>query len=144
MLDSRSVSVHVVLALAVILAAVPVSAASAAAKQPSLRVHPRSAMVNTDVMVKGSGFAANADVTLAECGATFWIAPAEPCNTENEMTVQTNAKGRFSTSFEVQLCPEPGAPASDPTKRVCYIGVPAFGEDTGMLEPAAKVKVTYP
>ena len=100
-------------------------------------------MINTDTTIAGSGFAPHTMVTLTECGATLWLAPNEPCNTENATTVETNAKGRFKTPFEAKLCPE-GKRAHQPTTVICYIGVKHYVEDVGKLEPAAKVKVTYP
>jgi len=130
-------------ALAAIIAVAPVTVAHAALGTEKVKAHPADVMVNTDTTITGSGFPAHTMVSLKECGVTFWLAPNDPCNTENAKTVETNAKGRFTTPFEVQICPE-GSPARQPNTRVCYIGVLRFGEDTGMLEPAAKVKVGYP
>ncbi len=143
MLELRRTRCRAAGALAAIIAAAPVAAAHAAPGAEKVRAHPADVMVNTDTTITGSGFPAHAKVSLAECGLIFWLAPNYPCNTENAKTLETNAKGRFSTPFEAQLCPE-GSPARQPTTRICYIGVLRFGEDTGMLEPAAKVKVSYP
>ncbi len=93
--------------------------------------------------MKGVGFAHRAAVTLRECGRTFWIVPEEPCNTGNEITVHTNARGSFTTSMKAEVCPE-GEPGLAITERTCYIGVPKFGEDTGELSPSVKLIVTYP
>ncbi len=128
-------------ALAASLAIAPVTVAQANSEK--IMAKPKSVMVNTDTTVKGKGFPADTMIRLEECGATFWLAPKDPCDTENAQTVETNAKGKFTSSFEVQLCPE-GAPGKKPTSQICFIGVPRFGEDTGTLEPAAKVTVTFP
>jgi len=127
------------------------AAALAAGTQPSqakgrhakLKLKPDNAMVNTQVKVKGSGFARRASVTLRECSATFWIVPQDPCDTGNEVTVRTNAHGSFVTSMKAEVCPE-GEPGEQITERRCYIGVPSFGEDTVELSPSAKLTVTYP
>ena len=78
-----------------------------------LKVKPNNVMVNTSVQVKGTGFAHKASVTLRECGRTFWIVPEEPCNTGNEVTVQTNARGSFTTSMKAEVCPEGDAGQRD-------------------------------
>jgi hypothetical protein len=129
--------------LTAIIALVPVAVAQAAPGAEKLMAHPRSVMINTDTTILGRGFPANSTVTLTECGATFWIVPNEVCNTENVTTVETNKKGGFKTPFEMKLCPE-GKHARQPTTVICYVGVQSFVEDTGMLKPAVKVKVTYP
>jgi hypothetical protein len=108
-----------------------------------LKVKPDNVMVNTTVTVKGKGLPPKSSVTLRECGRTFWIVPEEPCNTGNEVSVKTSARGSFVTSFKVEVCPE-GMPGKVITERTCYIGVPKFGEDTVALSPSAKVIVTYP
>ena len=69
--------------------------------------------------------------------------PEEACNTSNAITVETNRYGRFKATFHVELCPE-GSAGRGPTKRICYIGRVQFGEDTGELQPAARIFVTYP
>ncbi len=143
MLELKKFRFRTVGAIATIIAVAPVAVAHAASGTEKLKAHPKSVMINTDTTIAGHGFAPNTMVTLTECGATFWLAPNDPCNTENAKTVETNAKGRFKTPFEAQLCPE-GKHAHQPTTVICYIGVKSFIEDTGMLEPAAKVKVTYP
>ena len=143
MLEHRRTVHRATAALATLLAVTAVSSADAAAAQ-KLKAHPKKVMVDTDTTLKGSGFQANTTVTLEECSATFWIFPSFPCNTANEQTVKTDAKGRFTASFKVELCPEEAPPAGGATKRTCYIGVPKAVEDTGMLEPAARVIVSYP
>jgi len=127
------------------------AAAVAAGPQPAqakrhagrLKLKPGDVMVNTPVRVKGTGFARRAPITLLECSRTFWIVPEEPCNTGNEVTVQTNAHGGFVTSIKAEVCPE-GEAGKEITERKCYIGVPKFGEDTVELLPSAKPIVTYP
>ncbi len=120
-----------------------VPTASAQSGSERIVANPSSVMVNTHTTLRGTGFPAHTMVALKECGTTFWLAPKDPCNANNGKTVETNGLGRFRTSFKVELCPE-GEPGEFPTSRICYIGVPRFGEDTGALEPAAKVTVTYP
>jgi hypothetical protein len=143
MLELKKMRFRTAGALATIIAIAPVAVAHAAPGAEKLMAHPKSVMINTDTTIAGSGFPAHTMVSLTECGATSWLAPNEPCNTENATTVETNAKGRFKTPFEMQFCPE-GKHAHQPTTVICYVGVRYYIEDVGKLEPAAKVKVTYP
>ncbi len=143
MLERRKTLAYAAGALAASLAIAPLAVAQASSGSEKITANPKSVMINTDTTLKGKGFPAHTMIQLEECGATFWLAPKDPCDTENTQTVETNAKGRFTTSFKMQLCPE-GAPGKKPTSEICYVGVPSFGEDTGMLEPAAKVTVTFP
>jgi hypothetical protein len=131
--------------LAAAIAAAPgaIAQGPSAAAGPHIRARPSSAMIDTHVALNGSGFPANSVVALRECGRTFWLAPTEPCDTANAKLVRTGRLGRFKTSFLVELCPE-GEPGEIVTERTCFIGEPVFGEDTGMLEGAAKITVTYP
>lgn len=112
-------------------------------KPPVIKAHPESVMVDHQTRLKGKNFPSNFVIHLRECGRTFWLEPEEPCSTGNEATVTTDAKGRFSVPFHVELCPE-GEPGEIVTERTCYIGEPQFGEDTGMLGPVVRIKVTYP
>jgi hypothetical protein len=120
-----------------------VATTSAAWGRARIVANPSSVMVNTNTTLRGTGFSAHTEVALEECGTTSWLAPRDPCNSDNGKTVETNGLGRFRTSFKVELCPE-GEPGEFPTSRICYIGVPRFGIDTVALEPAAKLTVTYP
>jgi hypothetical protein len=124
------------------IAAIALIPATAAAGGATLKAYPTNVMVNTDTTLSGGGFPAHTTLKLRECGARFWLAPKDSCDTENARTVETNSRGRFKLSFKVQLCPE--GEVSGPTQRTCYIGVLKFGEDTGSLEPAARVLVSYP
>jgi hypothetical protein len=142
MLDLKRIRFRTAGALVAIAAVVPVAAAHAASGG-KLMAHPNSVMVNTDTTILGHGFPAHTMVSLTECGVAFWLAPNDPCNTENVTTVETTAKGNFKTPFQMQLCPE-GKHAKQPTTVICYVGVRGFIEDTEMLEPHVKVKVTYP
>jgi hypothetical protein len=121
----------------------PLASAQASATGPTIKARPHKVMVSATTTLKGKGFPANSTIQLRECGKTFWLAPAEPCLTENATTVSTDAKGRFQTSFTVGLCPE-GEPTKKPTQRVCYVGELITGEDTGSLLGAARLIVTYP
>jgi hypothetical protein len=82
-------------------------------------------------------------VHLTECGKANWIAPQNPCTTNNSVTVTTNSLGGFRTKFKAELCPE-GARVG-PTALRCYIGVvKPSGIDTVNLKPSVKIIVTYP
>ena len=122
---------------------VPLAPAQAMPTSPKIKARPHSVMVDTSTSLKGKGFPANKTIQLLECGSTFWLAPADPCLSENAVTVTTDAKGRFQTTFNVGLCPE-GEPTKKPTQRICYVGELVTGEDTGSLVGAARLIVTYP
>ena len=107
-----------------------------------ITARPHNAMVDTTASLKGKGFPANTMLHLRECGTTFWLAPVNPC-LEGDVSVMTDRKGKFQTSFQVGLCPE-GASTRKPTQRVCYVGEILTGEDTGSLVGAARLVVTYP
>lgn len=143
MFDLKKIRFQATAAILAIIVAAPVAVAQAASGMEKLKAHPASVMVNSDTTIAGNGFTPHTMVSLTECGVTLWLAPNDPCNTENVTTVETNAKGSFKTPFDVQLCPE-GKHAHRPTTVICYVGVRHFVEDVEMLEPAAKVKVTYP
>jgi hypothetical protein len=116
---------------------------SSRAQAPKITAHPKSVMIRSSTTLTGRGFPANASIELRECGTAFWLAPAEPCSTGNAITVQADAKGRFTTSFDVELCPD-GHAGKHPTERICFIGEPQSEEDTTTLVGAAKVRVSYP
>lgn len=123
------------------LAALPLSLSTAAsAASPHIRAVPNHVMVNTDTHLIGTHFGAHQTLTLAECSETHWIAPQDPCDS-NTVTVTTDAKGRFATTFLVKTCP--GVVAG--TSEKCYVGVPTpTGVDTIELLAAAKITVTGP
>jgi hypothetical protein len=133
-------------ALTAACASVPAGAVArrpAPVKTPTITAKPRSAMVNTNITLRGRGFPKHTTVLLRECGRRSWLDPHVPCSEENEVSVTVGAMGRFTTSFKVNVCPE-GEPLEVITQRICYIGVPRLGEDSGTLEPAVEVKVSYP
>jgi hypothetical protein len=102
-------------------------------------------MVTKTTTLTGSGFPANSQIRLQECGVPAWIVPQEPCDMANEITVTTGPKGRFTTPFEVQLCPRELPPKPPVTREKCFIGErQSTGEDTEGLLGAAKVIVSYP
>jgi hypothetical protein len=142
MLGSKEVLLSAALTGSVLAVALSGSA-QASARSPKIKARPHSVMVNTTTNLKGAGFPANTTIQLRECGRTFWMAPAYPCLEDNGVSVLTDAKGRFQTAFNVELCPE-GEPRHKPTQRVCYIGELVSGEDTGSLLGAARIIVTYP
>ncbi len=141
MFDSRKLVVCTALAASAV-AIAPALPAQAQAAQPKITARPRTLMVNATTMLRGSGFPANTVIELRECGRTFWLAPNDPCISD-EQTVTTDRRGRLSTTYQVGLCPE-GAAGNMPTERTCYIGELVTGEDTGSLVGAAKITVTYP
>jgi len=125
-----------------VLAAGAFSQASGAAG-PVIVPRPAGVMVDSPTTLTGTGFAPSSTLALRECGKRFWLDPSQPCNTANALKVTTNRSGGFKTTFHVELCPE-GQPGKAPNQRVCFIGALRNGEDTGALEPAARVIVTYP
>jgi hypothetical protein len=110
---------------------------------PSITANPNNLMVNTNTMLTGRHFAPRVTLKLAECGRTSWIVPQHPCDTNNTVTVTTNATGGFMTPFKAELCP--GGKRVGPTAERCYIGVPKpSGVDTEALLAAVPITVTYP
>lgn len=129
--------------------AVAAALASAAAAQTSTPPHivanPNNIMVNGITTLTGTGFPPNASIPLQECGQTTWIAPQDPCDSTNAITVTTSPEGTFTTPFKVQLCPRSVPPTPPVTEETCYIGEPhPTGVDTITLLGAAKITVTYP
>ena len=133
------------LVLCAVVAALAAASPAYAMKEgsPKIKATPHKLMVNTATTLQGKHFPANTTIQLRECGKTFWLAPSNPCLEDNATEVTTDAKGRFETSFDVGLCPE-GEQLHMRTERLCYVGEVVFGEDTGELVGAAKLKVTYP
>jgi hypothetical protein len=110
---------------------------------PTITVNPNNVMVNTNTTVTGKNFAPDSRVFVAECGKTIWTVPAHPCDTNNALTVTTDASGDFVAPMKVELCP--GGVFRPPTSELCYIGVPKPGGlDTIHLVPHASITVTYP
>ena len=69
--------------------------------------------------------------------------PANPCVGNNKISVLTDAHGRFTRQFLVELCG--GKRGPEPTSQICYIGNPhPQGVDTITLRGAARIIVTYP
>ncbi len=141
MLDSK-VRLPAAVLTAMTMAALGGGVAQASEGAPKINARPHSVMVNSNTTLKGRGFPANATLQLQECGFTSWLAPNDPCLPDT-VTVATDSRGRFQTSFKVGLCPE-GKPTKEPTQRVCYVGELQTGEDTGSLVGAARLIVTYP
>jgi hypothetical protein len=132
---------------AVALAAIAglISAPAASATGPHIKVVPNEVMVNQTVTLTGANFPANTTITLKDCAQKTWIVPQEPCAPEDEVTLTTNALGRFKTPFKVGLCPAPPPKEPPVTRRTCFIGAPhPFGVDEVELVGAAKVIVTFP
>jgi hypothetical protein len=116
---------------------------AATTNKPAITAKPSHVMVSGATTLTGTGFPAGSRVQLSECGRTFWLAPEQPCNTDNTITVETNRYGRFKATFHVELCPDASV-GKVVTERTCYIGRVQFGEDTGELQLAARIIVTYP
>ena len=110
---------------------------------PKIKATPHKLMINTETTLRGKHFPANTTIRLLECGKRSWLAPSNPCLEGNAKEVTTDARGRFETSFTAGLCPE-GEQVKMRTERLCYVGEVLFGEDTGELVGAAKLKVSYP
>jgi hypothetical protein len=113
------------------------------ARKPQIKARPDNVMVREHTVLKGARFAPNTTIELRECGRSFWLAPEEPCNTANAVSVHTDSHGRFVTSFMAEVCPE-GVPGEVITERTCYIGEPKASEDSTTLLGAVKLIVTYP
>ncbi len=141
MLDTRRMLLSGALTAAS-LAAMGGAVAGASGGSAKIAAHPHRVMVGATTSLKGKGFPADTMVRLQECGAIFWLAPANPC-LEDPVSVMTDSKGKFQTAFQVGLCPE-GEATKKPTQRVCYVGEFVAGEDTGSLVGAARLVVTYP
>ncbi len=121
----------------------PGTASAGTPVPPTVTVHPNNVMVNTDTDVVGRHFDAGQTLTLVECGKTSWIAPKNPCDTDNTVTVTTNGKGGFKTEMKVEACP--GKAHQPPgLAQTCYIGVEKLGLDNGSLQPFARIVVTFP
>jgi len=138
---------RVALALTVAaLAAGPLSseAGATSASPPHIVVKPDNVMVNTNVTLTGTSFPAQTKISVAECSKTFWIAPQNPCDSNNTISVVTDGHGRFTRQFRAELCPRVKA-VPPVTEEHCYIGEPKpMGVDTITLIGAAPVTVTYP
>jgi hypothetical protein len=111
--------------------------------RPHIVARPHNLMVNTYTTLTGTGLPADSRIIIAECGETSWIAPQNPCDANNTITVTTDPAGGFTSGFKAELCPDgkfgPG------TRETCYIGEPkGTGVDTLQLVGAAKIIVTYP
>jgi hypothetical protein len=142
---------RVALAFGVVLSAGAIMAGTAnavSATPPHIVAKPNNVMLNTTISLTGTGFPANAKLTIKECSRTSWVVVAQkPCDTNNTITVLTNKTGRFVHAFKVELCPRTstGTGTGPITRETCYIGNPKpKGVDTITLVGAAKVTVTYP
>ena len=141
---SRITRVGLALTICVLGAGTPGERVAAApATPPHIAAKPNNLMVNTRSTLTGSGFPARTKLTIKECPATGWIVPQHPCVTNNTISVVTDAHGRFTHKFRVELCG--GKRGAFPTSQICYIGDPhPEGIDTIRLLGAAAVTVTYP
>src|ERR1700761_7932020 len=54
--------------------------------------------------LKGRGFVPSTTYTIAECSATNWIVPQNPCVGTNDVTVSTDTTGSFTHLFDPVPC----------------------------------------
>jgi len=109
-------------------------------------------MIDTTIKLRGKGFDPNTTLTLKECSVKTWSLPLDPCAQRNEVTVTTNARGRFHTAMTAALCPAitpvvGPTPSTGPvgTQETCYIGaVHPSGIDTLELVGAVPVQISWP
>ena len=74
---------------------------------PRIVAKPSNAMVNTKIMLTGSGFAARAKLTIRECSSTGWVVVAEhPCNFDNAISVVTDARRTVHPPVQAGDLPE--------------------------------------
>jgi len=119
-------------------------AGAAMAAVPHISAHPNNLMVNTATSLTGRGFAPSTSLTVEECGQKDWIAPQNPCDSTNSVTVMTSKHGTFTTPFTAQTCPG-GKNKGPGFSERCYIGVPQpSGIDTIALVGAVRITVTGP
>jgi len=120
------------------------AAAATTATSPHIVAHPDSVMVNKTTKLTGTHFKANQTITIKECSQQTWIAPQNPCDTKNPITVTTNAKGQFKGTLTVHTCPGV-TPVTPGFVETCYIGAPVgTGIDTLNLLGAVAITVTGP
>jgi hypothetical protein len=118
-------------------------AGAVTATPPRIVAKPNNLMINTKTLLTGSGFPARTRLTIEECSMTNWVVTANPCDTTNKISVLTDAHGRFTRQFKVELCG--GKRGPEPTSQICYVGDPhPEGIDTIALLGAARVIVSYP
>ena len=109
---------------------------------PTITANPSDVKANGHTTVAGCGFKHHSKVALVECLETSWIAPHKPCDTDNGVTVTTNASGGFRTAMKVDAC-RGVAPAG--ITEDCYIGVTkSTGVDTIALQPVVTIALNSP
>lgn len=150
-MHSRSIRRSLLGAMAAATVALPLglsapAATAATSVPPTITARPDTVMVNTPTKLTGRNFPARTTETLVECSQTTWVVPADPCDTSNSVTVRTNARGRFTKRFTVDVCPAPSsATGAADLSQLCYIGVVhPSGIDTVSLQPVTGIVVTYP
>jgi len=138
--------VFVLLVTVLAVAALTAEASAVSSTPPRIVAKPDNVMVNTKITLTGSGFAARAKLSIVECSSRGWVVVARhPCVADNKITVVTDAHGRFTHKFKVELCPRSTTGSGPATKETCYIGNPhPEGVDTISLLGAARITVTYP
>jgi hypothetical protein len=121
-------------------------AGAAVATPARVVAKPNNAMVNTKIGLTGTGFPARTKLTIEECSSTAWaVAAQNPCDIDNAISPTTDAHGRFTARFKVELCPRKKPGPGPATKETCYIGRPQPRAGGAIaLVGAARITVTYP
>jgi hypothetical protein len=137
------------LAGAIALAALPQATAAAGVRQsptpPHIVARPNNVMVRQPIRLVGSGFPPNRTITIKECSRTNWVVNQNPCDSDNAITVTTNANGGWRGTMTAELCPATPVAAAPQPAEICYVGQPVpAGLDTIKLVGAARITVTYP
>ncbi|HXQ62213.1 MAG TPA: hypothetical protein VN796_07760 [Acidimicrobiales bacterium] len=112
--------------------------------KPHIVAKPNSVMVNHTTKLTGKHFPASKKLTIEECSQSIWVVMSNPCDTDNTITVKTNAQGEFQAVFTVHTCPDTGTTPPGFAEK-CYIGEPEpSGIDTISLVGAVTITVTGP
>ncbi len=118
------------------------AAASTAKASPTIVARPDSVMVDRTTRLTGTHLPAKTTITIEESAEQNWIAPQDPCDTTNALTVTTNGAGRFKGVLTVHTCSTSGTPGFSET---CYVGEPkGSGVDTVTLVGSVAITVTGP
>ena len=118
-------------------------AGAVSTQPPIITVKPNNVMVNTKTTVTGRNFAPNSQVLVAECGKTLWSVPKHPCDTDNTLTVTTDANGDFAAPMKVEALPEGRLQAPD-LRALLHRGAEAEWDRHHQPRPARPIIVTYP
>ena len=98
---------------------------------------PSALAVGETTTLEGTGFPADEMIVLRECATKDFVPGRPPCNSP-KMTVETDASGAFTATFQVAQC-QGEKKAARPQK--CYVGDYKAGTDNFELLGAAKLTV---